>query len=66
MSQFLLAGKSETVAFVRGYAENRAAGQDQARLVEVIETQLLSLHGGSIARYRLRPSEYRAWKDDWN
>ena len=58
-------GKAETVSFVRRHAEGRVPEQDRARLVEVIETQLLSLHEGSIARYRLRPSEYRAWKEAW-
>jgi hypothetical protein len=58
-------GKSETVTFVQRYAEERVPAQDRARLVEVIETQLLSLHAGSIARYRLRPSQYEAWKEVW-
>lgn len=58
-------GKSETVAFVQRFAEDRVPAQDQARLVEVVETQLLSLHEGSIARYRLRPSQYQAWKAVW-
>lgn len=57
--------KVETVPFVQRYAEERVPAQDRARLVEVIETQLLSLHEGSIARYRLRPSEYQAWKEVW-
>lgn len=58
-------GKSDTVPFVQRYAEDRVPEQDRARLVEVIETQLLSLHEGSIARYRLRPSQYQAWKEAW-
>ena len=58
--------KSETVAFVQRYAQNQVPEQDRARLVEVIETQLLSLHEGSIARYRLRPSEYQVWKEAWD
>jgi len=28
----------------------------------VVETELMSLHDGNIARYRLRPSEYQAWR----
>lgn len=58
-------GKAETVPFVQRFAEGRVPEQDRARLVEVIETQLLSLHEGSIARYRLRPSQYQAWQLAW-
>ena len=58
-------GKAETVPFVQRFAEDRVPEPDRARLVEVIETQLLSLHEGSIARYRLRPGQYQAWKAAW-
>jgi hypothetical protein len=37
----------------------------QARFVEVVETQIMNLHEGNIARYRLRPAEYRAWRENW-
>ena len=36
-----------------------------ARFIEIAETQLMALHEGNIARYRLRPSEYRAWREHW-
>jgi hypothetical protein len=39
---------------------------DRARFVEVVETELLSLHPGNIARYRIRPSEFTTWQDKWN
>ena len=58
-------GKSEAIPFVQRHATERVPEQDRARLVEVIETQLMSLHEGSIARYRLRPGEYQAWKAAW-
>lgn len=58
-------GKAATIPFVQRFAEGWVPEQDRARLVEVIETQLLSLHEGSIARYRLRPSEYQAWQAAW-
>ena len=59
-------GKSNAIGFIHRHAEEHLPEQDRARLVEVIETQLLSLHEGSIARYRLRPSEYQAWKEAWD
>lgn len=45
-------------------AEQLPAAQ-QARFVEVVETEIMSLHEGNIARYRLRPSEFRAWRQAW-
>jgi hypothetical protein len=36
--------------------------EDRARFIEIIESEILGLHEGSIARYKLRPSEYTAWK----
>jgi Fic family protein len=57
--------KTQAVAFVRRCADEQLPKQDRARFVEVTETQLMSLHEGSIARYRLRPSEYQAWQEIW-
>jgi hypothetical protein len=39
---------------------------DRAHFIEVVETELLSLHAGNIARYRIRPSEFVAWQAAWN
>ncbi len=39
---------------------------DRAKFIEVVETELLSLHEGNFARYRIRPSEFAAWKAMWD
>lgn len=39
---------------------------DRARFIEVIETELSCLHEGNIARYRLRPAEFHAWRQRWH
>ncbi|MCE7934099.1 MAG: hypothetical protein DYG96_05850 [Chlorobi bacterium CHB2] len=38
---------------------------DRLRFAEVVHRELHSLHAGNIARYRLRPSEYEAWREVW-
>ena len=38
--------------------EESILAEHRARFIEVIETELSSLHEGNIARYRLRPSEF--------
>ena len=40
--------------------------QDQEKFMESVETELLSLHEGNFARYRIRPSEFSSWKKIWN
>lgn len=40
--------------------------EDQARFIEVVETEVMSLHEGNIARYRLRPAEYQRWLECWH
>lgn len=52
-------------ARVRQSAAEQVPPADQPRFVEVVETEIMSLHEGNIARYRLRPAEYRAWRKSW-
>ena len=52
-------------ALVRQRAAQRVSPVDQARFVEVVETEIMSLHEGNIARYRLRPAEYQVWRQNW-
>lgn len=46
-------------------ATRRIPGADQAKFTEIVETELLSLHEGNYARYRVRPSEFSDWKEKW-
>ncbi|MDE0422624.1 MAG: hypothetical protein OXK76_17295 [Gammaproteobacteria bacterium] len=57
--------KKATTAMARQRAAEQVSQADQARFVEVVETELMSLHEGNIARYRLRPTEYQAWRQGW-
>ena len=57
--------RSATVRRIRQHAEKNIAHEDRDRFAEIVETELMALHEGNIARYRLRPSEYQAWHDVW-
>lgn len=35
---------------------------DSKQLFQIIENEILSLHNGNIARFRIRPSEFQEWK----
>lgn len=45
---------------------NNLPETDRNKFVETVDTELLSLHDGNFARYRIRPSEFAAWKTAWN
>lgn len=57
--------KKAATAFARRRAGENAPQEDRARFIEVVETELMGLHEGNIARYRLRPAEYQAWRRVW-
>lgn len=57
--------KPQAVSYIQRFAHEQIEASDQGRFIEVVETQLLSLHEGNIARYRLRPSEFHAWRGVW-
>ena len=57
--------KPGAVKTIKEFAEQRIGTQDRNKFVEVCETELSNLHESKIARFRIRPSEYQVWKDDW-
>ena len=58
--------KKAATALIRRRGAENVAQESRARFVEVVETEMMSLHDGNIARYRLRPSEYQAWRKTWS
>ena len=57
--------KKSAGALIQQRTDDGVPKADRARFAEVVETELMSLHEGNIARYRLRPSEYEAWRKTW-
>jgi len=58
--------KKAAVACIRHQSAEKVPVEDQTRFTELVETEIMSLHEGNIARYRLRPSEYQAWRKTWH
>ncbi len=54
--------KKAATAFIKRRAVEDVPQEDQARFIEVVETTVMNLHEGNIARYRLRPSQYQKRK----
>ncbi len=53
------------VATIRQAAETYLPFDAQFRFIETVEIEVMSLHEGNIARYKLRPDEYEAWFKIW-
>lgn len=58
--------KTRAVAIIKKKSNEIISLENQARFVELVEIELMSLHKGNIARFRLKPSEYDAWKEFWH
>jgi len=57
--------KKAAAAFIKRRAAEDVPQEDRARFIEMVETAVINLHEGNIARYRLRPSQYQKWKETW-
>jgi Fic family protein len=49
--------------WIRKEAKTELSDEDRAKFIETVEVELLCLHEGNIARFRLRPNEFRLWKE---
>ena len=61
-----LCGRRDAVARLRRWAEECVIENDRKRFVAAAEETLAGIHEGNFARYRIRPSEFEAWKADWD
>lgn len=58
--------KKSAINLIKKKAKEFVLKNDQMRFIESVETELMGLHKGNIARYRLCPSEYDAWQKNWH
>ena len=52
-------------AHVASWVEAHVEASDRARFLEIAETELLGLHEGNYARYRVSSREFDAWREVW-
>tara|TARA_R110000787_G_scaffold164366_3_gene277487 strand:- start:14404 stop:15798 length:1395 start_codon:yes stop_codon:yes gene_type:complete len=57
--------KQAAVSLIRSFSGDQIIQGDRNRFIEMVETELMSLHEGNIARYRLKLSEFERWKAQW-
>lgn len=59
------ADRSEASQITNRFARENIVAVDQAAFLEAAERELFGLHEGNFARYKIRPSEFYAWKAAW-
>ena len=55
----------QATAHVASWTREHIDAREYERFREIAERELLGLHGGSFARYRIRPSEFANWQQVW-
>ena len=55
----------QAAAAIEAWVGKTIAEQERERFREMVERELLSLHEGNFARYRIKPSEFAAWQEAW-
>ncbi|CAN5122810.1 hypothetical protein BH11CYA1_BH11CYA1_16240 [soil metagenome] len=58
--------RKEALKFLDDWSAENLPSKEREEFIEVAEAELLALHEGNFARYRIRPSEYEAWQKVWN
>jgi hypothetical protein len=56
--------KKQAVSYLRKSIDSMS-NRDRQPFMEMIEKELMNLHEGNIARYKIRPSQYQNWKQSW-
>ncbi len=57
--------RRDAAARIAAWSTREISQDDRQRFGEIVEAELTSLHEGNFARYRIRPSEFAAWRQVW-
>lgn len=57
--------RRSSVAHILFWVQSNIPSADQERFREMAERELLALHEGNIARYRIKPAEFANWRKVW-
>jgi len=59
-------GKKDAVEHIEIWSEANMPETDRRHFTAVVESELIGLHEGNFVRYRVKPSEFAAWKKIWD
>lgn len=57
--------KKQAPSYIRNYALTHLPSENATQFLEVVETELLSLREGNIARYSISPDKFHSWSEIW-
>jgi len=57
--------RGQVPSSIRNWTIERIAKEDRARFQVVIEDELIGVHAGNFARFRVTPSEFDTWRSVW-
>lgn len=57
--------KTQAIGYIQQFAREQIEPVYQFQLIEMIESELLSLHEGNFARYKVTPNEFKHWQQAW-
>jgi hypothetical protein len=58
-------GRKEAAAHLASWMGQNISADDQEQFREMAEGELLGLHEGNFARYRITPREFSSWRQVW-
>lgn len=58
-------GRKNAATKIAAWPKNKIDPDDRQHFAEVVEAELIGLHEGNFARYRIRPAEFAAWRRVW-
>ena len=58
--------QKQALVYIREWIERNIASQDAQLFQEHIERDLLAMHEGRIAGFRVKPAEFEEWQKIWN
>ncbi|WP_306535037.1 Fic family protein [Geobacter sp.] len=59
----VLQATADVQEFVNAWTTEHIPENDRQRFIGLVHTELRGLHEGNIARFRLRPAEFQAWRE---
>jgi hypothetical protein len=58
--------RKDVATKIAAWSKEKIDSSDRRHFAELVEAELIGLHEGNFARYRIRPSEFAAWRKVWD
>lgn len=58
--------REDALKYLEKWTSENLSADQREKFAEVAEDEILSLHEGNFARYKIRPLEFEAWQEIWH